>query len=237
MSTTANLPEQLPEVVVIVPTLGRMERLGRVAENVTTTTQAPSLTLFVVEPHEYEVTLRRWPNLAVMSNRLPGHPGAFNAALEELVRRPGWKWWFHGADDLSFHAGWYQAAKRCARRTPIAQVIGTDDLLNVSVARGKRATHFLVEREYTQAQPAVPGVNPPHAYFMGYHHNFVETEFIDIARDRAVFVSCPAAIVEHLHPDAGKAPSDATYAKALSRWNDDKELYHRRRAERAGSAA
>ncbi len=162
----------------------------------------------------------------MLGNCHPGHYGAYNWALEVYAQQRNWDAWFHGADDLNFHPGWLT---NCRSLLEPSVVVGTNDLLSKRVARGVAATHYLVDRRFTIEHP-LAGVNPPAAYFDGYHHMFGETEFVDHAQSLGRFRPCVEAVVEHMHPLAGKAEHDATYSWGESRAEHDRELYLERRA-------
>ena len=63
----------------------------------------------------------------------------------------------------------------------------------------------------------------------GYEHEYVDNEFIETAKHRGEFIHAEHAIVEHLHPDWGKAEVDDTYRLGRSQTNRDKALFRKRR--------
>src|SRR6188768_4569590 len=58
-------------------------------------------------------------------------------------------WVFQGACDLRFHPEWLTAALRAAN-TRRKRVVGTQDLGNRLVLRGRHSTHSLVARSYIE---------------------------------------------------------------------------------------
>ena len=65
----------------------------------------------------------------------------------------------------------------------------------------------------------------------GYFHNFSETELYDVARSRGVAAYAPECIIEHVHPDWGKAEVDDTYlagSKNPGGFEHDQALYFER---------
>jgi hypothetical protein len=54
----------------------------------------------------------------------------------------------------------------------------------------------------------------------GCRHYFIDNAWNDLG---PVYV--PAVVIEHLHPDAGKARRDATYSEAMPHWADDEAAY------------
>ena len=130
---------------------------------------------------------------------------------------------FQGATDIIFHLGWDVAALRTAAETG-KRVIGTNDLHNVSVKRGYHSTHTLFARSYIEEHPGTVDLSDP-VFWEGYDHQFVDVEFVEVARRRGEFISAPDSIVEHFHPYWGNAEKDATYAKAMRQTGQDRQLY------------
>jgi hypothetical protein len=128
-----------------------------------------------------------------------------------------------GADDLAFHPGWLPAAQRLM--SPTVGVVGTQDLCNPRVIRGEHATHCLVARWYTRLGSID---NPRQVLHEGYVHEFVDDEFVATARHRGAFAFAHDSIVEHLHPDAGKAPMDDLYAARRPRMRAGRDVFRHR---------
>jgi hypothetical protein len=64
----------------------------------------------------------------------------------------------------------------------------------------------------------------------GYHHNYSETELWQLAEHRGVAKFVPKCIVEHVHPDWGKAEMDDTYWRgAYTNKAEDEALFSERR--------
>lgn len=57
----------------------------------------------------------------------------------------------------------------------------------------------------------------------GCSHYFIDDGWLALADGAAAY--CQNVIIEHVHPDAGKAPRDATYAEALPHWQADESIY------------
>ena len=109
------------------------------------------------------------------------------------------------------------------------RVIGTNDLHNPSVKRGKHSTHSLIARSYVEERPATADESDP-VMWEGYDHQYVDLELIEVAKRRNEFQFAQNAIVEHFHPHWGNARTDPTYKKAFRRTVADRKLY----AERLG---
>lgn len=130
---------------------------------------------------------------------------------------------FFGADDLHFHPGWYEAAVE--KLTEGIGVVSTRDLCNARNAKGNLATHPLVTREYAELG-AIDGGGPLHE---GYPHEYVDQEFTETAMFRNAYAFAPDSVVEHLHPQVGKAPMDDLYAAQQTRMRAGYRIYRRRR--------
>jgi hypothetical protein len=107
------------------------------------------------------------------------------------------------------------------------KVVGTNDLANPDVLAGSHATHYLVARDYaTNGVVDAPGL----MLYEGYDHNWTDTEFIETARHRGVFMPCLASVVEHRHWAWGKASMDETYSKGCRNERVDQMHFLERRA-------
>jgi hypothetical protein len=123
-------------------------------------------------------------------------------------------WFGLGADDLYFHDGWLEAL------WPLLEahdggIIGLNDGAD-SFRRVGFATHFVASRRFCVEQ--LGGVLLPPVYA----HMMVDVEVNHIAQQRGLFTYCPDALVEHLHPDWGKAETDALYSRPFA---GDKPLF------------
>lgn len=130
---------------------------------------------------------------------------------------------FTGADDLLFHPGWFASA--LAALHPGVGVVGTNDLGNPRVTSGDHATHFLVTREYTKL-----GTIDQRGMLMCplYPHEFVDDEFVGTAKHRCAWAMALDSHVEHLHPNWGKAKTDALYQQQPARMRRGQAIYRRR---------
>lgn len=133
-------------------------------------------------------------------------------------------WIFTGADDLQFTDGWDETTIAAGDRG--AGVVGTVDGCNPRTRRAQHSTHSLVARWYAveygtvEARPAI--------YHEGYWHNFCDDEMVGTAIARRAY-SPSTALVQHLHPMAGKADMDDTYRLGLQHFQEDRETFGRRR--------
>lgn len=132
---------------------------------------------------------------------------------------------FTGADDLKFHPGWLDAALDAMG--PGIGVVGTQDLCNPKVIRGEHATHFLVRRAYVEDFGTIDERGK--LFHEGYPHEFVDDELIGTAKLRDAYAFAGDSVVEHLHPLAGKAPTDALYEASAERMRRGRPIFERRR--------
>jgi hypothetical protein len=121
---------------------------------------------------------------------------------------------FLGADDVLFHPGWLTSALGM-----LDGVVAVNDLHN------PKGTLALVSREYANLGTIDGQRGIAHE---GYRHNFVDDELFGTAQFRGRFTYCREAVVEHLHPCAGKAEDDETYRLGRESWEADEALHKAR---------
>ena len=66
----------------------------------------------------------------------------------------------------------------------------------------------------------------------GLKHMHVDDVWRDLGRAAGCLAYVPEVVIEHLHPDAGKAAGDETYAGSAAGLRTDRDAYHRWRNER-----
>lgn len=208
-------------LVVLVPVLARPHRVAPVLRSALKATPEARV-LFIASPGDeaelaaLEAASAEW--IEVEGNYARKVNAGIEATTEDYL--------FTGADDLEFRAGWYEEAQGVARSS-CAAVVGTNDLCNPRVISGDHATHFLVARWYVERYGTVDEAGK--LLHEGYPHEYVDNELIETAQARGLYAHAPDAIVEHLHPMAGKAPSDELYAAAPARMREGRRVYARRR--------
>lgn len=134
---------------------------------------------------------------------------------------------FIGADDLNFHAGWYEAALDVLHSDDTVGVVGTNDLGNPAVVRGEQSTHSLVTRSYLINYGTIDESSK--LLHEGYPHCFVDNEFIETAQFRGKYKAASKSVVEHLHPVWGKSPQDSVYQTSLDSMDPGRQLYNERK--------
>jgi hypothetical protein len=142
---------------------------------------------------------------------------SYRATSEPLI--------FTGALDLRFRAGWFEAAT--AALAPGIGVVGTNDLGGRDPALGEHATHSLITREYADEYGTADA--PGAVLHEGYWHEYVDTELVETAQARGAWAYAAGSVVEHLHPDWGKAPSDDLYRMSPQRMEYGRAIYETRR--------
>ena len=146
-----------------------------------------------------------------------------NAGYEQTTE----PWLFVTGDDVKFHPGWIQAARDLSDRF---DVIGTNDSPdpaegNARVQSGAHADHFFIRRTYIDEYGGSLDGKVCHE---GYRHFYSDVEVVELAKARRVFSPCLASMVEHLHPDLGKAEIDDTYRKGWAERPHDEREWRKR---------
>jgi glycosyltransferase involved in cell wall biosynthesis len=216
-------------VAIIVPTLGRPQAIAPLMANLRQTTPLIYRVCFVVDrgdtaTHEALAALPAERDFVsvVHDGTYPVKTNAGADATDEPLVLPT-------ADDVVFHAGWYEAALARFEDADV-DVVGTYDL-TPATAHEKHATMPIVRRSYIESPGAAldeSGV----LFHPGYHHNFVETELWQLACARNAAVFERGSVIEHLHPDWGTREADETDRKGHGQgWAEDKALFEQRRRE------
>jgi len=213
-------------IAILIPTLGRANALAPLLANLRETTPPIYRVCFVVDTADTE-TRQAIEAMAPAEDfcnvyrdgTYPVKVGAGAAASAEPLIAPL-------ADDVVFHAGWYEAA--VARfEDPAVQVVGTLDL-TPATASGKNVTMPIVRRSYVD-DPGAAYDEPGVLFHTGYHHNAVERELWQLAKHRGVAVFEPNSIIEHRHHSFGTREADDTDRKGnMANWDADLALYHER---------
>jgi glycosyltransferase involved in cell wall biosynthesis len=121
--------------------------------------------------------------------------------------------YFHQGDDLDYENGWLDKALE-AHRTKLNGygMVGVND----SMHDGNRiATHVLFDRKF--CIDFLGGLMAP--TIISYYG--VDNMLNELAKKAGKFFYCPEAVVNHIHPAAGKRPADATDASHQDFWTQD----------------
>lgn len=218
----------MSNLVVLVPVLSRPQNVQPLVESLVANTDADFRLVFVCSPDDDEerTACRATEADVIVVAWQPGRAD-FAKKINLAFSLTDEKWLFQAADDLAFGKGWDTAAFAEAARHKVG-VVGTNDLHNPSVMRGKHSTHTLFSREYIETYGGTVD-NSGVVFSEAYCHQFTDTEFIETATMRKQFVFAARSIVEHRHPHWGLAPMDDTYEKATKDTKEDGALFARRR--------
>lgn len=207
------------DLVILVPMLGRPQHVMPLLDTIEKATPGADV-LFLCSPSDWGVMdqIRRAEKTYV---EIQYHPvGDYARKINHGVRTTEQSLIFLGASDLAFHPGWFEQA--VGQLAPGVGVVGTNDLGNARVMAGDHSTHSLVTRQY-----AALGTidDPSRLLHEGYRHEYVDDEFIETARFRRAFQMSLTSVVEHLHPNWGKAPNDSIYNQQQQRMAYGRRLY------------
>jgi len=212
-----------PDLVILVPVLHRPKNIDPLMESIRVATPH-ARTVFLSSPDSpAETDALRERNLEVWEMPFASGPGDYARKINYGSTHTDEAFIFLGADDLRFHAGWFEAAAALMTRRVL--VVGTNDLGNPRVLAGEHATHSLVARRYVRRGTIDGGEGLLHD---GYPHEFVDDEFVGTAKARGVWAFAADAVVEHLHPHWGKADTDFIYAASRSRLRVGRRLWRER---------
>lgn len=212
------------DLVILVPMLGRPHRVVSLLESIDATVPGARV-VFCCTPGDDKVIAavdaagREWllVSYSVYGDYARKINHGYRATTEPLI--------FTAADDLLFHPGWFQAAT--AKLGPGVGVVGTNDMGSARVMRGEHGTHFLITRAYADEYGTID--QPGQVMHEGYPHEFVDDELVGTAKHRNAWAHAKASRVEHLHPNWGKAPTDALYQQQRIRMRQGSLVYRRRR--------
>jgi glycosyltransferase involved in cell wall biosynthesis len=213
------------ELAILIPVRRRPYRIQLVLDSIRAATPEARV-LFVCDEDDPDSTR------AILDRS--GHPqavrgivrtGNYAHKINSAIKETDEPLLLFGADDLHFHPGWFEVAKR--KMTDGIGVVATNDLCNGMVMEGRLATHPLVSREYAE----LGSIDDPSVVLHeGYPHEYVDREFSETAMAREAFAYAPDSIVEHLHPMVGKASwSDPLYSAMRGRMRQGARIYARRR--------
>jgi GT2 family glycosyltransferase len=201
-------PPATERVDVIVPVLHRPENVPTLLRSLRASTGLAEC-YFVCEPEDDEEIAA----VLAEGGRVLRFPGTFARKVNHAYGLTDAPWLLLVGDDVRFRPGWLDQALNIAERYH-ADVVGTNDLLNIRVIRGEHATHPLIRRAYVSRVGASwdgPGI----VCHEGYRHWFVDDEITVAAQLRGVFQAALGSHVEHLHD--GSVPEGVEADQALFR--------------------
>lgn len=212
---------------ILVPVLGRPQRVAPLVENIEASTDISYDLLFICSDGDSE-EIQAVEEVGCRYLTYRGRPahGQYGKKINMGYRDTSNPWLLLAADDLYFHLGWAEIALSVAGDR--FHVISMNDRGNAFVRQGTLATHSLVRRSYVD-DPGCSLDGPGKIYHEGYSHNFVDCELSVLARNRGVFRFAKNATLEHLHPlFRRKTPMDATYEAGLKDFAKDRSRFVKR---------
>lgn len=227
----------MSSVLVSIATLGRPERAASVARSARESVD-PEVhrlrVLFMCSPGDDEtiaachdttedVCVVPWES----GKKGEGGVGDWARKHNLAYSRMSEEWMLLGSDDIVFHPGWFDACLDvAAAHRNGACVVGTNDLGNKRVMAGNHSTHPLVHRDYIYCGGVID--DPTRLLPEVYGHWFVDDEFVQTAQMRGTYAHAFDALVEHLHPEWGKAANDDTYDIGQETVHRDRDLFNQR---------
>lgn len=219
------------DLVVIVPVLRRPHRVAPFLASLEAATPEPHRVIFVASANDRPM-IDIVADAAATRHRVsfeilrPNGKGDYAKKVNHGARVSDEPFLFTAADDLHFHPGWLPAAL-APFTDPTIGVVGTQDLCNARTIAGEHSTHLLFRRTYVEQCGTID--EPGLVFHEGYAHEYVDDEAVATAKYRGAWAFAADAIVEHLHPAVGKAPSDRLYAAQPDRMRYGRRIFDQRR--------
>jgi hypothetical protein len=216
----------IPSLSVVVPTLGRPHRISKLTINLLDNTpDADWEVIWVIDTDDFEsqkavAELRR----AGCGTRLCSgtFPHKMNVGVADATK----DLILPGGDDMYFRKGWYEKVLK-EFQDPAIQVVGTNEL-TAKTKSGDHSNFPVVRRSYIE-DPGSSWGQKGLLFFEGYHHNFVETEVISLARARGAWKFAHDSIIEHHHPNWGTRERDETDRRGgQNRFYEDERIFNAR---------
>lgn len=219
------------KVAILLPTLGREDKIAGLIENIAAATDRPWQLVFALDHDDtasWKALLAALPLGSGGEIAAVAADGTYPAKTNAAYRFTSAPLIVPTADDVVFHDGWLEPVL-AAFEDESVMVVGTDDLSPMS--NEAHATMPVIRRSYIEA-PGCSFAEPGAVFSESYRHNYVETEVCTLAIHRGVWSYEPAAVIEHLHPLWGKRATDETDVRGnLVGADDDKATFERRRRE------
>jgi hypothetical protein len=227
-----------PDVAIIIPSTGRAEQCARLVERIHATARTAPAIVVSVEPDDVKPYARALTDLAVARPAEPGlcgliwdqtgaagpgsHVAAINRAALSLLP----------ADEPTMSGPW-PAPKLIIKldddHWPITP--GWDQLyLNALDELGGTGVVYGNDLFQSERLPTAPGLSADIVRELGWYappqlgHLYCDNFWLELGRRSGRLRYLPDVVIEHRHPDAGKAAFDPTYAaggRNERRWADD----------------
>ena len=206
----ARAPHQA--VAVLIPTLGRPNRIQPLLDNLNATTTGDFTAYFIVEQDDAPtIDAVRQAGAGLIIN---DGPPTYASCINTAYRQTDEPYLFLGADDIVFLDRWFEAAVAEMADSKVG-VVGTADPHH---PLPDHSSHSLVRRRYIEEQSGCMDLRDTVLY--PYRHGFTDHELVGVAKSRHAYRYCESSCVEHHHPGwdslgrvRGGATLDATYQK------------------------
>jgi hypothetical protein len=216
-------------IALLIPVLGRPQQIKPLLASVAENTSSAHRVVFIFSPGDTAIEEAKDSQALLLTATWQPGKADYAKKLALGFEQTDEPWLFQGATDLVFYPGWDVYALKLAERTGCG-VVGTNDLGNPLVKRGRHSTHSLFARSYiTHYGGTSDGTGL--IFSEAYDHQWTDSEFIETATRRRQFVFSKRSIVEHLHPHWGKSEMDATYEKAHRSTSHDQRMFMQRRGK------
>lgn len=213
----------LPSVAVIVPALGRPAHAAPFMQSLRASCDRATA-YFVCDAGDVaEQEAAAAAGATVLIN--PSPSTTFAVKVNHGYRSTDEPWILVVGDDVRFEPGWFDAGLAAAGEDH--HLVGTND--RSGLEQRVLAVHPLVRRRWIDDHGA-SWDGPGTLAHEGYRHCFVDNEWTAVAQQAAALTFAPEAVIEHLHPEFGKAESDEVYARGRRSFQRDERLWLQRSA-------
>ena len=179
-------------VAILIPTLGRPDRIEPLLDCLQSSTQSRATPYFVVERHDTPtIEAAESAKAQVIVNK---GESTYASCINTGYRATREPFLFLGADDIEFMSGWLEAALVAMADEGVG-VVGTFDPKN---PMPDHSAHSLVKRQYVHQHGGCIDLKDIVLY--PYHHGFTDHEFIGVAKARGAYRYCRGSLVKHHHP-------------------------------------
>lgn len=188
----------MAQVAVLIP-LMRAHRIAEVVQGIIETTPDPHIV--VIATGECADAAR-----ALNVTLIEDNGGTWAQRINAGYKFTNEPYILTAADDLSFHANWFEPMQRALDAIDGGGVVAVNDRYNMA------GVHFGISRSYIESIGGVIDEPPGVVCCESYRHAFVDDELRATAQYRERWGGVVKdSVVEHVHWGTGRAPSDAVY--------------------------
>ena len=187
-------------ISILCPTRGRPLRFAEMASSAIKLAEDPNEIEILAYLDADDPKVKEYPELPRVSY-FCGPRVTVSRAFNVLYEDASSDIVMSGADDLIFRTPkWDTEVTKAFALNRASLVVPLD---GVEDKRGRRTTHFFASREWVDLV----------GYFLPeeYEHFYSDTHLEDIALRAKAMVWLDTVLVEHMHPNHGKAVRDSTY--------------------------